>query len=982
VICPKCGRPVNESAVICPGCDFILDTDFLGGDILDEEHQLRPGQGGVDPAVFNLADAVILGNIGDDSSSFETSDSGFHIKQDLGAARLYVSGRSQAVMSPDAVIATIETNVKNVRLTPFEKHVLRFIDGKRAVESIRVQAGLDEAEVKTALATLADKGVVKVVGRALADPDFDVETAPGQAPKRPARRMRGTLVGAVVVVGDDADQAIDDAFRTQVRADVPAAARGLELRNDGGDVFSAEGQAPEAHALEPSRTNEVRPRPKPPTSSTATIRPLQGRAAVNAGGGARAPLPAPHVPVLSEVDQSELGDASVDDSSEQPTVTVAAPSLPSERRPHRPGKAIGPGLGLSVVNGIDSIEGPKVKDLADSRVMEQPPLAAPPPLLSAASHVSAFGDRVDSRLDSRRQPDVSGSVWGSGTHSALTNADDGLRGGKRDRSTSLSSLLDSPSVEPARPAGRHFVADVGAVERDHDDFDSSEEPTSVRAPPVRRDGPMPPPVLAPSPALVAAAPGPQRDNAADQLFSDDDDGTLDAINAGRGDASLRSLEAVGRDVRGGESADGPRAGDHHQTGHTSVRGSDGDHTLSPSKVGHSDDATGLLEEDEGSGHVSLPAGGDDDVTGVLGQEDEDEDEEASVQAGRASLQANGDDDVTGVLEQDDESDDDGDDDGRGVDGGDEDSAWSSSLAGSRQRRELAVPEPSRLDSRPALVARGGRSTGLEEPSAGSGSSEIIASSMVVRPKLQVSPLALSGRKPTAKAPAPTPAAAPVGAQAVAPAEDDDLMVDPDATQALPALPKSVEGEARRRRREQAIASSATGSLPPSPPAAGANRRAPTDDMRKKARQLFEQASQDYAIGRVGAARMNAKLATIYDPDNEEYRRVLADWERPSGEQPSRPEYVALYEQAQACEDADDIDGAIDVLHKGLRLAPNPAAFHNRIGVLLAMRKRDYDGARDEIQKAIALEPDNAHYRNNLGKVMAKASRRRGDAFVH
>ena len=96
------------NAVICPGCDFILDTDFLGGDILDDEHQLRPGQGGVDPAVFNLADAVILGNIGDDTSSFETSDSGFHLKQELGAARLYVSGRSQAVMSPDAVIAMID----------------------------------------------------------------------------------------------------------------------------------------------------------------------------------------------------------------------------------------------------------------------------------------------------------------------------------------------------------------------------------------------------------------------------------------------------------------------------------------------------------------------------------------------------------------------------------------------------------------------------------------------------------------------------------------------------------------------------------------------------------------------------------------------------------------------------------------------------------------------------------------------------------
>ena len=35
------------------------------------------------------------------------------------------------------------------------------------MEVIRRAAGLDEAEVKTALATLADKGVVKVVGRAL-----------------------------------------------------------------------------------------------------------------------------------------------------------------------------------------------------------------------------------------------------------------------------------------------------------------------------------------------------------------------------------------------------------------------------------------------------------------------------------------------------------------------------------------------------------------------------------------------------------------------------------------------------------------------------------------------------------------------------------------------------------------------------------------------------------------------------------------------
>jgi Flp pilus assembly protein TadD len=167
-----------------------------------------------------------------------------------------------------------------------------------------------------------------------------------------------------------------------------------------------------------------------------------------------------------------------------------------------------------------------------------------------------------------------------------------------------------------------------------------------------------------------------------------------------------------------------------------------------------------------------------------------------------------------------------------------------------------------------------------------------------------------------------------------------------------------------------------------PTPAPQNRRAPTEDMRRKARNLMEQAQQDHAVGRLGAARMNAKLATIYDPDNEHYKRILAEWERPSTEQGSRPEYVALYEEAQAREDDDDIDGAIALLEKGLRLAPNPAAFHNRIGVLLAMRKRDFERARDEIQKAIALEPGNAHYRNNLGKVMARANRRRGDAVAN
>jgi tetratricopeptide (TPR) repeat protein len=242
------------------------------------------------------------------------------------------------------------------------------------------------------------------------------------------------------------------------------------------------------------------------------------------------------------------------------------------------------------------------------------------------------------------------------------------------------------------------------------------------------------------------------------------------------------------------------------------------------------------------------------------------------------------------------------------------------------------------------------------------SAEILDSALVIRPAAKPGPKAAIAR-------------------AADPVDDDDFMVDPDATMNLPARPKSLEGSRARGRPAAA---------PPPPPEPSGpsqadgqkNRRPPTEDMRRKARNLMEQAQKDHAIGRVGAARMNAKLATIYDPENADFKRILEAWEdKPKGtpltaSSMSRPEYVQLYEQAQDLEDEGDVDGALELLMKGVRLAPNAAAFHNRIGVILAMRKREFDRAAAEIQKAISLEPDNPHYRNNLGKVMQKANKRK------
>ncbi len=991
------------NAVICPGCDFILDTDFLGGDILDEEHQLRPGQGGVDPAVFNLADAVILGNIGDDTSSFETSDSGFHLKQELGAARLYVSGRSQAVMSPDAVIAMIDKG-DGVRLTPFEKHVLRFIDGKRPVESIRRQAGLDEAEVKTALANLADKGVVKVVGRALADAaDFDTDTAPGNVPKGRPRRVRGSLVGAVVVVGDAADQAIDDAFRTNVRAERPSPGE-LGLQADDGAVFSgSDADLPQVGSddvasfdsgFEGARgTDEVAARRRRPTSSTSTVRPAALRDAVNAGGAGPRTTGRANVPVLSDVDQSDgFDDFGV--PSDVATAMVQQPSLSEESSlpgldalgadPQKASVFSDPSpLGLS---DLDDFETPGVDDLADSRVEPRPILpsvtGAPAPLpRQAPAAIPSFSEASNSDLGASLSEGelaaFSGGVWDGGTPSGSLSAsgafdddDDnatnvkapaGLSSLQSELSTSLSALLgddDGESLEPgptapgrmadapkarrsddppkgkaparpARPSPR--PADPGSL--DSGGFDSGEEPTGLRD--------APPAVARPPMALPRAAPPPRP--------SDLGDDSLAPVSALE-DSSEEAWEPSTSQARPSGKMTAAPARPHQAVPIAEQRGGAAD-DLFPDDDDGSDDFTGATDQLQ-------PERNSDIDTGII------------APPPRSA-------DVTLPPSQVSEP-------------GDDDSAWSSSASVGR-RSQPEAPEPSRFDSRhhdsaasmaspasPSPSPPSGRSAASRGPgptevvpaaSMPSSSAEVLDSAMVIRPAIKAVPLALAAKK--AKAPPPPPP----------PPEDDDneFMVDPDATLNLPALPKSQEGEARRRKGAEAPANPMGSDVASEPPAAAnSNKRQPTEDMRRKARNLFEQAQQDREVGRLGAARMNAKLATIYDPDNETYRRILAEWEKPSSEAASsnRPEYVVLYELAQEQEDNDDIDAAIATLEKGVRAAPNPAAFHNRIGVLLAMRKKDYERARDEIEKAIALEPKNDHYKNNLGKVMAKAGRRR------
>lgn len=1110
MICPKCGRPVDENAVICRGCDFILDTEFLGDGILDEEHSLRPGAGGVDPAAFNLADAVILGNIDDDSQSFETSDSGFHLKANL-SARLYVSGRSQALMSPDAVPALAQS-AEGVRLTPFEKHVLAFIDGKKPVEVIRRAAGLDEAEVKTALATLADKGVVKVVGRALADFDPGNETAARRAP--PRHRMRGSVVGAVALVGDEADRAIEEAFRTQVAIAAPVLGRGAAPE---GDVFQSANAANAANAASmrdgdlPSDveqfvglkgTDEIEKQRRvtgpgdnnaligassddsvehPTTSST--VRPSALKPAINRAGVTgrivRAALPPANGSDSQEGIDASADASAVERSLADPEGSEASDGFDDFGQPSDVSTAVvarafsqsssdvgpgGPAAGGGSFaerprSGVfadisDADELPSVQNLADSRVVRRPDLGPARPSPGLASEMSSSvssagpGRQADERrnspprrgkrprlLDDRSDDSSADSSGGGPGDSPSVEAERQAasgevweenraappRGGTAATGLLSASLSDLLSESEGDGDGER-TANV-PPERAREMLGGGDSPSSAGSfeEPTVAGQPMPPlplPLLGRQPDPPAApAPAPLRPPPRPPTRS----GHLGAGAPARAEEGGKAERAR---LRPAAMVSLPDEG-----------------AIPASEL---DERSGLHDVDR----LRMPRGAaselfDDDADGLA-------DPPTSRQKG---LKAS--DDSTGDL---------GSSRAPPLPQPSEPSASAEDAGVSAERsvhRDETVP-PSRLPSsergaaqseEPAR-ARAGVGASPEHPddaddaddadeSQGDGSVELVDSGLVIRPAAKAVPLTAAARAARASRPRAVPDLGDAavdddrgqrGAAAVLNEGDandvdggeleagdvdagdvdagdseagdieagdvevgDGEVGDVEATVTLDA------GEQGRRfggrhvavgGRPGAVAAIPSGFSRVVSPTEGARAR-PTDENRRKARNLFDEAQKEAAAGRLGAARMNAKLASIYDPENETYRRQLEAWERPatsprpraattpSAEAASRvadesqAEIKALYDEAQRHEDSGDVDGALDVLEQGVQRFPNAAAFHNRLGVILALRKRDYENAVQAIQRAIDIDPDNLHYKSNLGKIVAKMRRGSG-----
>ncbi len=167
-----------------------------------------------------------------------------------------------------------------------------------------------------------------------------------------------------------------------------------------------------------------------------------------------------------------------------------------------------------------------------------------------------------------------------------------------------------------------------------------------------------------------------------------------------------------------------------------------------------------------------------------------------------------------------------------------------------------------------------------------------------------------------------------------------------------------------------------------PPVPG-NALHPVDPVAQtKAQQMLELALTDLRAGKKARALAFVKMAADLDPNNEQARDLIDNWAKAESIARSESEDQKLVADAQRLEDQGRFDDAIAVYKKVIALKPVEPELHNRLGILLALRKKDYGAATAALMKATELAPDNLAYRSNLGKVFKLSEGKKGPVRLH
>jgi hypothetical protein len=143
------------------------------------------------------------------------------------------------------------------------------------------------------------------------------------------------------------------------------------------------------------------------------------------------------------------------------------------------------------------------------------------------------------------------------------------------------------------------------------------------------------------------------------------------------------------------------------------------------------------------------------------------------------------------------------------------------------------------------------------------------------------------------------------------------------------------------------------------------------EQARKAEKIFEQAMKDHAEGRTSSARMNAKLASQFDPSVPAYKEFLESLDAAAPKPGSvKPRELVLFEEASNAEGRGDYERAAELLQQAIDINGKAAALYNRLGVVLSIRLKRHEEALAHLKKAIELEPGSLVYMNNFSKVTA------------
>ena len=128
----------------------------------------------LDGMLQSQTDAVLLGDLHEEYDLVVTQDANWFltaatedVERPVQSVPLYLSKSVREMLRPEAVLAC-EPSV-DVVLTPFEEHILQFLDGRRPLGRVAVLSELAQQDLEIAVTMLAEKRVVRLVGQAVPD---------------------------------------------------------------------------------------------------------------------------------------------------------------------------------------------------------------------------------------------------------------------------------------------------------------------------------------------------------------------------------------------------------------------------------------------------------------------------------------------------------------------------------------------------------------------------------------------------------------------------------------------------------------------------------------------------------------------------------------------------------------------------------------------------------------------------------------------